>query len=124
MNHKVYIVKEYGGEDETYWEHIIGVCSSSELADYLKNKIEEAHNNSYKITHDRWMDMWDAVDNKDPWNDAPYELMHELFPEYSIREIKEASEIYDSFNSYVGVMVDEVNFYTNQSDILNNESNN
>lgn len=38
---KVYVVSKCGGEYEDRWEHIIGVCSSSELADLLKHKIEE-----------------------------------------------------------------------------------
>lgn len=38
---KVYVVSKCGGEYEDRWEHIVGVCSSSELADLLKYKIEE-----------------------------------------------------------------------------------
>ena len=38
---KVYVVSKCGGEYEDRWERIVGVCSSSELADLLKHKIEE-----------------------------------------------------------------------------------
>ena len=44
---KVYVVSKYGGEYEDRWEHIVGVCSSSELADLLKYKIEEQHTSDY-----------------------------------------------------------------------------
>ena len=40
---KVYVVSKCGGEYEDRWEHIVGVCSSPELADLLKHKIEEQH---------------------------------------------------------------------------------
>lgn len=38
---KVYVVSKCGGDYEDSWEHIVGICSSSELADCLRNKIEE-----------------------------------------------------------------------------------
>lgn len=42
---KVYVVSKCGGEYEDLWEHIITVCSSSELADQLKYKIENSPDN-------------------------------------------------------------------------------
>ena len=42
---KVYVVSKCGGEYEDLWEHIIAVCSSSELADQLKYKIENSPDN-------------------------------------------------------------------------------
>ena len=44
---KVYVVSKCGGEYEDRWERIVGVCSSSELADLLKHKIEEQHTSDY-----------------------------------------------------------------------------
>ena len=38
-NSKVYIVSEFGGEYKDKWEHLVGVCSSLELAEELKTKI-------------------------------------------------------------------------------------
>ena len=43
LTSKVYVVSKCGGEYEDRWERIVGVCSSSELADLLKHKIEEQH---------------------------------------------------------------------------------
>lgn len=47
LTSKVYVVSKCGGEYEDRWERIVGVCSSSELADLLKHKIEEQHTSDY-----------------------------------------------------------------------------
>ena len=47
LTSKVYVVSKCGGEYEDRWERIVGVCSSPELADLLKYKIEEQHTSDY-----------------------------------------------------------------------------
>ena len=124
MVSKVYAVIEFGGEYEDAWEHIIGVCSSSELADELKSKIEKEH------------DPFDSVISEEDWESITDRLceaeeegfeyddiisgIKELFPEYSREDIKQAMKLYDDYLDWGGVVVREIDFYTELSDISNN----
>lgn len=112
---KVYVVTKYGGEYEDSWEHIVGVCSTPEVADYLKAKVEESYSTS--ITESKWDEMWDAVNDTTIEDLDSYEIMHKLFPEYSYEEILDAKNTYDDYWGYRGVYIQEVDFYDKQSDI-------
>lgn len=112
MLSKVYAVVEYGGEYEDSWEHIVGVCSTPELADKLKEKIESSHKISdCPIDEDKWNDMWEAVEFDSP-DETTEDAMLRFFPEYSKEDIIKAIKLYDDC---AGVNIEEIDFYTEQS---------
>lgn len=121
MSAKVYIVIEYGGEYEDSWEHIIGVCSTPELADELKTETENSHNKSCNITEDEWFNINEAVSN---WEDD-HEVFDDLvsgikflFPcRYSDKDIQDAIDKYDNYDDYCGVYIKEANYYTNINEL-------
>ena len=120
MSSKVYAVIEYGGEYEDSWQHIIGICCTSELADELKAKIEESHNKSCKITANERYSINEAIEN---WEEDHEEFetivdgIKFLFPDsYSDKDIQDAIDKYNSYGDYLGVQIQEVPYYTNLSD--------
>lgn len=117
MISKVYIVKEYGGEWEDSWEHIVGVCSTPELADSLKAKIEEL--NKTNIDKGKWNRMWKAIPDKILDSQEIISIMLDNFPEYTEKDIKNAMKLYDE-QDYIGVEIEEIDFYNNLSDIIAN----
>ena len=124
MISKVYAVIEFGGEYEDAWEHIIGVCSSSELADKLKAKIEAEHDPSdFLITEEDWESisdrLYEAEEDGFEYNDTVSGIK-ELFPEYSREDIEKAMKLYDDYSDWSGVFIREIDFYTESSDISNN----
>lgn len=124
MRSKVYAVVEFGGFYEDAWEHIIGVCSTSELADKLKAQIEEEHDSSNcVISEEDWESISDRLYEAE---ESGYEYedtvsgIKGLFPEYSEEDIKQAMKLYDDHLDWGGVVVREIDFYTELSDISNN----
>lgn len=112
---KAYAVIEYGGEWEDKWEHIIGVCSSPELADELKNRTEESHDSTRcAIDEDTWNNMCDALYDYEEEHgmvfDSNLEGLLTLFPKYSVEDLELAENVYD-ISDYHGVMVIEVDLY-------------
>lgn len=61
MRSKVYVVVEFGGFYEDAWEHTIGVCSTSELADKLKAQIEEEHDPSNCVISE---EDWESISDR------------------------------------------------------------
>ena len=120
MNSKVYAVIEHGGTYDDSWQHLVGVCSSSELADELKAKIEESHNKPCRISEYDWNKMneelWDYEGEHGPFDDLIIG-MKTLFPHYSEYELVEAADKYDSHNDYVGVCIFEVPYITDKSEL-------
>ena len=115
---------EFGGFYEDAWEHIIGVCSTSELADKLKAQIEEEHDPSNcVISEEDWESISDRLYEAE---ESGYEYedtvsgIKGLFPEYSEEDIKQAMKLYDDYLDWGGVVVREIDFYTELSDISNN----
>lgn len=128
MRSKVYVVVEFGGFYEDAWEHTIGVCSTSELADKLKAQIEEEHDPSNcVISEEDWESISDRLYEAE---ESGYEYedtvsgIKGLFPEYSEEDIKQAMKLYDDHLGWGGVVVREIDFYTELSDISNNGINN
>lgn len=124
MNSKVYAVVEFGGMYEDRWENIVGICSSSEIADKLKYEIEKRHDHSKMIISELdWENMMnrldEAVDEGFEYIDTISGL-EQLFPEYSEEDIKEAKEVYCDYSDWYGVVIKEIDFYTELSDISNN----
>lgn len=124
MRSKVYVVVEFGGFYEDAWEHTIGVCSTSELADELKAQIEEEHDPSNcVISEEDWESISDRLYEAE---ESGYEYedtvsgIKGLFPEYSEEDIKQAMKLYDDCLDWEGVVVREIDFYTELSDISNN----
>ena len=121
MNSKVYVVIEFGGQDEDTWEHIIGVCSTSEIADKLKAQIEEKHTSfNCAISEEDWESITahldEAVEAVEELDDEVSEIK-KLFPKYSEKDIRQAIELYvDSCLDWEGVMIKEIDFYTKLSD--------
>lgn len=128
MVSKVYVVTEFGGQYEDSWKHIIGVCSTPELADKLKNIVEKFHNSSNcSISEEAWESMWDRlceVEEQGYEYDDTTSGMMNLFPEYSRKDIEQAMKLYDDYQDWGGVMIQEIDFYTELSDISNNGINN
>lgn len=128
MRSKVYVVVEFGGFYEDAWEHTIGVCSTSELADKLKAQIEEEHDPSNcVISEEDWESISDRLYEAE---ESGYEYedtvsgIKGLFPEYSEEDIKQAMKLYNDYLDWEGVIVREIDFYTELSDISNNGINN
>ena len=127
-NSKVYAVIEYGGEWEDSWEHILGVCSTPELADKLKNEVEESYSKSIKISLEEWEEMYSKlveyeVETEEYFEDIQSGLIF-LFPNYKAEDIEDAIEKYYSQPSdYLGVRIEEINFFDNLSDISNEINN-
>ena len=124
MRSKVYVVVEFGGFYEDAWEHIIGVCSTSELADQLKAQIEEEHHPSNcAISEENWENIFDRLCEAE---ESGYEYedtvsgIKGLFPEYSEEDIKQAMELYYDGLDWGGVKIREIDFYTELPDIVNN----
>ena len=124
MVSKVYAVIEFGGEYEDAWEHIIGVCSSSELADELKSKVEKEHDPSDSvISEEDWESITDRLyeaEEEEFEYDDTVSGVKELFPEYSSKDIEKAMKLYDDYSDWSGVFVREIDFYTELSDISSN----
>lgn len=121
---KVYAVIEFGGEYEDSWEHIVGVCSSPELADELKAKVIKSHMpKSPVISQERWEEMCDCLYNYEDEHgcfDTTGEGMLYLFPEYTEDDIIEAEKTYDIYDDYCGVRIQEVELFNDITDINGN----
>lgn len=125
---KVYVVIEYGGEWEDSWEHILGVCSTPELADALKNKIEESHSRNINISCDEWDEMYEELAEYERGTGKYFEDIRDgllfLFPDHKAEDIEDAVERYFyQEDDYVGVRIEEINFFDNLSDISNEINN-
>ena len=112
MRSKVYVVVEFGGFYEDAWEHIIGVCSTSELADKLKAQIEEEHDPSNCVISE---EDWESI------SDRLYEAEESGYEyEDTVSGIKGLFPEYSEDLDWGGVVVREIDFYTELSDISNN----
>ena len=113
---------------EDSWERILGVCPTSELADALKNKIEESHSKNISISYDEWNEMYNKLgeyeeDSGKYFADILDGLLF-LFPDYKAKDIEDAVERYFyQYDDYVGVRIEEINFFDNLSDISNEINN-
>lgn len=128
MNSKVYVVVEFGGMYEDAWEHIIGVCSTSELADELKARIEKEHDTSnLVISEEVWEEMNTRLDEAEEEGfeyDNVVSGIKKLFPEYSEEDIEQAEKSYEGYLDWFGVTIEEIDFYTELSDMSTNGVNN
>lgn len=111
---KVFVVTAYGGEWEDKWERCVGVCNSIELAKELKHQTFEEYVHHTPIPIPEFEKMLLAVDE--------YEEEHEdfnddvkgiktLFPQYAVKDIERTYEEYYAYNDFVGVHIEEINYY-------------
>lgn len=110
---KCFVVSSYGDEYEDRWERVEGVCATNELAEILKNKIEEENCAKSSIPKEIFRDMWEQYLESEEWDERldEEEILHEMFPEYSIEDIQSAIDTYIGDNSFSGVSIQEINFY-------------
>lgn len=115
---KCYVVIEWGGEYEDYWQSVVGVCSTLHLAETLKEKIESQHFKTIKISQEKFDEMFDKFyEVFEHENIDELEGMHKLYPEYSIEEIEEAFDQYTDYSNWGGVEIKEINFYKTENDL-------
>lgn len=114
-NSKVYLVYEFGGEYEDKWEHTVGVCSSLELAKELKAQAEAAHQVECPISAEEYDSMIEYLYDYE-WEHG--EICEEeiagllqLFPRYTKEELEAAERKYNSYDDYIGVNIEEIDFY-------------
>lgn len=112
---KLYLVYEYGGEYEDKWEHAIGVCSTLELANELKAKAEEAHVVESSIPEEEYSEMinalYDYEDEHGEICEEEIEGLLKLYPQYSREELESAERKYFSYDDFIGVRIEEIDFY-------------
>lgn len=124
---KVYAVIEYGGEWEDSWEHILGICSTPELADALKNKIEESRSKDINISYDDWNEMYEKLAEYEEETNNDFDSILDgllfLFPEYESKDIEDTIQRYYQEDDCVGVRIEEIDFFDNLSDISDGINN-
>lgn len=110
---KVYYVYDFGGEYEDAWEQAIGVCSTLELANKLKEETEAKRQECpiSETEYDEMLDYLYAYERDHGYIcDNEIDGLIKLFPKYSADEIKTASDKYYS-EDFVGIGIMEIDFY-------------
>ena len=111
---KAYIVREIHDYDQF---SIVGVCPSRELAEKLRQKNENFWDlEDCEITSKMWDEMLIQVSSKGPSVKSIEEKMIENYPEYSVSDITRAYGEYMN-RSYVSTVIEEINLFTNDTDI-------
>lgn len=112
---KVYIVSEFGGEYEDKWKHPVGVCSSLELAEELKNKILASREIKTNISEEEYEEMLDYLHEYEDEHGAiceeEVEGVKKLFPDRNPEDIDAIDKVYFSYDDFGGVHIQEINFY-------------
>lgn len=112
---KVYIVSEFGGEYEDKWERPVGVCSSLELAEELKDKILDSKDIKTNISIEEYKEMLDYLyrykDEHEEICEEEAEGIKKLFPNHNPEDIDEIDKVYFSHINFGGVHIQEINFY-------------
>lgn len=112
---KVYIVKEIQDYDTSY---VIGVCPSLDLANKLKQENDRRWDiEDCEITAEMWDRMLRSLVGTDSEDKSELELLIEMYPEYPVSDIEKAMYEY-SHRRYVATEVEEVNLFTNDTDII------
>lgn len=118
---KVYIVKEVHDYDKYF---VIGVCPSRELAEKLRQRNSNQWDlEDCEITSEIYDRMVGVYYTRGYSSDkSMLESMIELFPEYSVSDIESAIYEYEN-RSYVGTVIEEINLFTNDTEIMQYELN-
>lgn len=114
--HKMYLVKEV---HDYKTEYLIGVCPNRELAEKLKNKNEDFWDlEDCEITSEIFDKMLSQVYSKKiPEGKSLEEAIIETYPEYSVSDITRSCSSYMN-RSYISTMIEEINLYASDSDII------
>lgn len=116
MTSKVYIVSEFGGEYEDKWERPLGVCSSLEIAEKLKTKRlaeREAKTNISIEEYEEMLDYLYEYEDKHGTICEDYaEGVKKLFPDRNPKDIDAIDKVYFSYDDFVGIDIQETNFYS------------
>lgn len=118
---KVYTVQSvYRGGFET----LIGICPSKELAQKLAQRVKNLHDlKDNEITSDKWDEMLAAYSESIENGVRPLlEVLFELYPEYSVKDIEEAYNEYTN-RSYGYTYIKAVDMFTNELDIISYGNN-
>ena len=114
-NSKVYVVSKFGGEYEDKWEHLVGVCSSLELAEELKTKILADREIKTNISAEEYEEMLDYLDEYEDKHgdicDEEAEGIKKLFPDRNPEDIDAIDKAYFSYDYFGGVDIQEIDFY-------------
>lgn len=114
-NSKVYSVYEWGGSYEDRWERTIGVCSTLELAEELKSKVEDSHKIECSISEEKFAEMYNRLyeyeEETNTISENEIETLYKLFPEYSKEELEKAETIFLNYDDFGGVNIEETDFY-------------
>lgn len=116
---KIYIVTEYGGEWEDAYELPVVACKSKELAEKAKIKLESARNDC-KISSEKWDKMYAELEEVECEGDIYPTIedgMLDLFPEYTLEDIKQAMYLYDTYDNYIGIQIKEVSYAESDDDV-------
>lgn len=98
-------------------ETVIGVCPTIELARLLKQRSENLHDlKDSDITAEIWENMVNAYREANDTRQM-YEVLIELFPEYSVKDIEEAYYYYEH-RSYQYTYITKIDMFTNEMDII------
>lgn len=115
---KAYLVKEIHDYEKFF---IIGVCHSRELAETLRQKNENFWNlEDCEITSERWDEM--LMNVYATGLPSKKDCSIEAYPEYSVSDITRACGEYMN-RSYVSTVIEEINLFENENDIINYGTN-
>lgn len=113
---KTYVVKEIMELGDF---HVIGVCPTLELAEKLRQKNENLWElEDCEVSFKVWTQMQEEYfSNYSTLKDKSFiEAMVERHPEYPVSDIERADREFSTYN-YVGTAIEEIDLYTNDSDI-------
>jgi len=116
---KVYTVIEYGGEYEDKWEHVVGICSTLEIADALKAAIEAEHEKECTgISIDEIGQVIEDYDDTYPDDfDIDWNKLQKMAPEHTAKEWKSAYTQHYDWDDWCGVDTQEIEFYDTQKSL-------
>jgi len=116
---KVYAVIEYGGEYEDKWEHIVGICSTLEIADALKAAIEaDPEKENTGISIDEISQVIEDYDDAYPDDfDIDWNKLQKMAPEHTANEWKSAYTQHYDWDDWYGVDIREIEFYDTQKSL-------
>lgn len=111
----VFVVIEYGGEDDYKWDKIIGVCTTKELAEQLQEKSRKENSLPSPIPEfEALYDLYLDHEPKYPPNNY-IDGMAEMFPQYSREQLEQADRAMFNYNDYIDTQIEEVKFYEHLS---------
>lgn len=120
---KLYIVSENGGQYEDFYDIPRAVCKTKELAQSLQSKLYLGLTKSCKISEEKWEKMWDdlntyELENENVDLEDSESILLKLFPEYTLKDIEEAMDIYDRYPDNIDFDIKEIDYVECDDDIM------